>query len=141
MMVPLPDDLTLFRPYWVAMILIYWCLEAPDRVGTVTAFFAGIGVDLVYGNLLGQHALGLCVVAYIIQRSRLKIRFYPLWQQATVVLAVLLNDRVVNLWVYYLTGSGIPAWGYWVPPLAALAFWPWLYLLLDRADQFFRRRA
>ena len=33
--VPLPDWLRPARPDWVGLVLIYWCLALPERVGVI----------------------------------------------------------------------------------------------------------
>ncbi len=137
---PLPDALIWLRPYWVALMLIYWCIEAPEKVDIGMAFVLGLVVDLLTGALLGQHALGLVVIAYIVSRFRLRIRFFPLWQQALGVLAILLNDRLIAIWIQALTGHARPDWQVALAPLVAMAIWPFLFVLMDRAQQQQRAR-
>lgn len=128
---PLPDYLSAFRPNWLALVLCYWVLEAPDRVGLGVAFLLGLAADLVFGTLLGEQAMRLCVIAFILLRFRAQLRFFTLPQQALAVLALLLNDRVVVMMIRALTGEGWPPWEFWVAPLIGAALWPWLFLLLD----------
>lgn len=135
---PLPSWAEAVRPYWSALVLIYWCIEAPERVGIGTAFGLGLGLDVLTGTLIGAHALGLVIIAFIVLRFRRRLRFYPLWQQALVVLALLVNDRVVALWIKGLADAGLPDWHFWTPPLVAMVLWPWVFLLLD--DLRLRRR-
>ena len=56
---PLPDYLESLRPYWVALVLIYWCLESQELLSLGLAFVIGLALDLLTGSLLGQHALSL----------------------------------------------------------------------------------
>ncbi len=137
---PLGESLAWFRPYWVGMILIYWCIESPSEVGMGTAFFIGLALDLTTGTLAGQHALSLVIIAYIVGRFRLRMRFFPLWQQALAVCAVLLNDRLIYTWVHALAGNGMADWRVIWAPLVALFIWPWVFLALDLARQRFRYR-
>ena len=51
-----------WRPAWVALVLVYWCMAAPDQVGVVAGWTTGLLLDVMTGTLLGQHALGLSVV-------------------------------------------------------------------------------
>ena len=59
MVVPLPDGMDLARPYVLAMLLCYWLLETPDRVGLGTAFIAGLAADLVAGGAASPTSLRL----------------------------------------------------------------------------------
>ena len=129
--VPLPAPLEPFRPYWVALVMVYWHLESGRLHELGTAFALGLVVDVLTGSLLGRHALSLVILNFLLGRFRNRIRFFPPWQQALAVGALLLNDRVVHLWVVGLLERSWPGWGFWLPPLVGMALWPWLFLLLD----------
>lgn len=130
-LLPLPGALAPLRPYWIALVLIYWLLEAPDRIGLGSAFLIGLAADLVFGSLFGEQAMRLSIIAFLVLRFRARLRFFPLSQQALAVLAVLLNDRVVAAAVRMFAGEGVPPLAYWLAPLIGMALWPWLFLLLD----------
>lgn len=129
--VPLPAWLAPLRPFWAALVLIYWNLEAGRLQHLGQAFALGIVIDLVTGALLGQNALSLVIISYLLGRFRNRIRFFPPWQQALAILALLVNDRVVQLWVVGLVGRGWPDWSWWLPPLVGVMIWPWLFLAMD----------
>jgi rod shape-determining protein MreD len=129
---PLPEALSPFKPYWVAMVVIYWSLETHDIIGLGLAFLIGLLLDVVSGSLMGLHALSLVIMVFLVQRFRSRLRFFPPWQQALSVLGLLVNDRIILIWVTTLMGEASPTWRYWLPPLVAMVLWPWLFLLLDR---------
>ena len=140
-LLPLPDMLAPFKPYWVALVIIYWALETHDTIGLGMTFLTGMALDILSGSLLGMHALSLVIMVFLVQRFRPRLRFFPPWQQALSVLALLVNDRVILIWVSALLGEPLPTWQYWLPPIVALAFWPWLFLLLDRVRAGVRQRS
>jgi rod shape-determining protein MreD len=127
----LPQALLPFKPYWVALVLVYWALEMPERLGLGFAFVLGLIGDVITGDLLGEQALRLCILIFIVLRFRSRMRFFPMWQQSFVLLALLLNDRVVVLMVRAFSGEALPPSQFWLSPLAGMLAWPWLFLLLD----------
>jgi len=129
--VPLPDAVAPMRPYFLGLILTYWLLETPDRVGMGAAFTIGLIGDLAFGTLIGEQALRLTVLAFIVQRFRARLRFFPLWQQSLAVFALLVNDRVIAAAVRMALGENVPRWPFWLSPLLALPLWPWLVVLFD----------
>ena len=137
----LPPALDAFRPYWVALVLVYWCLETQGMVTLGKAFAIGLLLDLLGGSLLGLHALSLVILVYLVTRFRARLRFFPPWQQALSVFALLLNDRIILLWIIILRGDPMPSFGFWLPPIVGTLLWPWLFLLLDWIRGFMRRRA
>jgi len=138
-MLPLPDFLAPFKPYWVALVMIYWSLETRSMISLGLAFIVGLLLDILSGSLLGMHALSLVIMVFLVQRFRFRLRFFPPWQQAFSVLGLLANDRIILIWITALLGEPMPTWKYWLPPLIGVAIWPWLFLLLDRLRARVRR--
>ena len=132
-LLPLPDVLQPLRPYWPALVLAYWLLELPERVGPGTAFLYGLLGDLTYGSLLGEQALRLVVIAFILERFRARMRFFPMSQQAVAIGVLLLNDRVIVVALHLLMGIPQRPWIDWISPLIGLLLWPLLHLALDLA--------
>lgn len=131
MLVPLPGVLEPFKPYWPALFLLYWSLESEERVTLGLAFLVGLAADLLNGVVLGEQALRLCALVFIALRFRSRLRFFPMWQQALAVLALLLNDRILLLIVRVLAGASLPPASWWISPFVGAALWPFLFLLLD----------
>lgn len=130
---PLPPGMQPLRPFWLAIVLAYWVLEEPEQAGLGLAFVVGVLADLLFGAMLGEHALRLVVITFILQRFRHQMRFYPLWQQALALTGLLLNDRVIATALRLLLGQ--PQWPsqHWLAPLWALLLWVPVFLLLDAA--------
>ena len=131
-LVKLPEVLLPFKPYWVALVVVYWTLETPGVISLGLAFLVGLVLDILGGSLMGLHALSLVVMVFLVQRFRYRLRFFPPWQQALSVLGLLVNDRIILIWIVVLMGEPMPTWKHWLPPLVGMALWPWLFLLLDR---------
>ncbi|MEO6365077.1 MAG: rod shape-determining protein MreD [Luteimonas sp.] len=130
-LLPLPDVLAPFRPYWLALVLGYWVIEEPARAGLGFAFACGLLADLTFGGLLGEQALRLVVMAFILDRFRARLRFFPLSQQSLAIGGLLLNDRIVAAAIHLaLAQPQLPA-AYWWAPLVGLCLWAPLFLLLD----------
>ena len=130
-LLPMPDFLQPLRPYWLALVLAYWVIEAPESAGLGFAFIVGLVADLMFGGLLGEQALRLVIMTFILQRFRARLRFFPLSQQALAIGVLLLNDRVVAGAVRLTLGEPALPWNYWWAPLLGMLLWPPLFLLLD----------
>ena len=131
-LLPVPEVLLPFKPYWVALVVIYWSLETHDMIGMGLAFVTGLVLDILSGSLMGMHALSLVIMVFLVQRFRSRLRFFPPWQQALSVFGLLVNDRIILIWITVLLGEPLPTWKYWLAPLAGMVLWPWLFLFLDR---------
>lgn len=140
-LLPLPGSLEVLRPYWVALVLIYWCLETQGLISLGLAFTVGLLLDLLTGSLLGLHALSLVIIVYLASRFRARLRFFPPWQQALSVLALLVNDRIILLWINSLRDEPMPGLDFWLAPVVGTLLWPWIFLLLDRYRGVMRHRS
>lgn len=127
---PIPEGLRVYRPDWVGLVLIYWCLALPERVGLFSGWLAGLFMDVLTSSLLGLHALALCLVAYLCLRIHQQIRVYPLWQQSLAVLILLLVHQLVLLWINGIVGRPSPGFSYWIPPVIGAVLWPFIYSVL-----------
>lgn len=130
-LMPLPQVLLPFKPFWLALVLVYWAIEVPERIGLGFAFLLGLAGDVLAGELLGEQALRLVILAFIVLRFRSRLRFFPIWQQSLAMLALLLNDRVVQLMVRGFSGDPMPSAAYWIAPLVGMLAWPLVFLVLD----------
>ena len=129
--VAVPEAWRPYRPFWLGLLVIWWSLEAPDRIGLGTAFLIGLVQDVLIGNVLGMTAFRLVAIAFILLRFRARLRFFPMWQQALAVFAIMLNDRILTLALHSITGGITIDWQFWISPIVAAVLWPWLFLLLD----------
>lgn len=130
-LLPLPPGLQPFRPFWLALVVAYWVIEDPDRVGLGFAFAMGLIADLAFGGLLGEQALRLVIMAFILQRFRSQLRFFPVAQQALAIGGLLLNDRIVSAAIHVALGVPQLPWAYWLAPLIGMLLWAPLYLVMD----------
>lgn len=130
-LLPLPDALQPLRPYWLALVLAYWVIEAPEHAGLGFAVIVGLIADLMFGSLLGEQALRLVIMTFILQRFRARLRFFPLSQQSLAIGGLLLNDRIVTTAIHVALGEPSLPWNYWWAPLLGMLLWPLLFMLLD----------
>lgn len=129
-MMPLPDWAQAFRPDWVTLVLIYWTMALPASIGVTVAWFAGLMLDVSHGALLGQHALGLVLVIYIIHAQHQRLRVASLLQQSMVIFFLLLMKQALVLWVDGIMGRAPDTWLYFMPSLTSALIWPWVHIIL-----------
>ena len=138
--VPLPAWLLWARPEWVALVLIYWVVALPQRIGVLWAAGVGLLLDLVEGAVLGQNALALAVVAFLGLVLYQRVRLYNLWQQAGVVFMLLGINQLLGQWVQNLTGQGAQTLLFLMPALMGALLWPGVFILLRFLRRYYRVR-
>ncbi|MCW5587783.1 MAG: rod shape-determining protein MreD [Chromatiales bacterium] len=135
---PMPEWARPFRPQWVTLVMLYWAIALPHRVGVGSGFVAGIILDVLTGTLLGQHALGLSVVTFIAIQLHQRIRVFPFWQQSLGILILLVIEHLLALWVTGATRGTSPGLIYWSVPLIGALLWPWVFVTLRKVRRHFK---
>ncbi len=121
---PLPPGGFVYNPDWLALLLIYWTLLAPDRVGVVTAWLVGLTADVLTGRLLGQYALAYVVIAYVNLQMRQKLIALPVFLQCLWVWLLLLLAQLLILWTQRIEMAESMRVIYWLPSFTGALAWP-----------------
>lgn len=125
-----PVEVSYLRPEWTVLVLIYWVIALPHRVGIVTAWMLGLIVDVLLGDLLGQHAIAYIIVAYVAQNLYQRLRMFSVWQQSFVVFAIVGINQLVNFWIESITGPAEWSFWYMLPSVVSALLWPGVFLML-----------
>ena len=136
--VPLPGGLDRFRPDWVAMVLIYWGMALPHRVGIGIGWLVGLLLDVGRGALLGQHALAFAAMAYLTSQTYRRIRAAPPWQQAFSILVFLFVEQILVFWISGVIGYPPRDGWYLAPAVGGMACWPLLFVVLRDVRRYFQ---
>ncbi|GFM53140.1 rod shape-determining protein MreD [Pseudomonas capsici] len=123
---PLPQFMEIFRPLWLALLLSFWVLALPHKVGMTTAWLLGLMEDVLYGNYLGQNALTLTLIVFLVMSLQQRLRMFPMWQQCLVLLVVFGLAQLVQLWISALNGNRQPTLALVLPALVSALLWPWV---------------
>jgi len=135
---PLPDALALVRPEWVYMVILYWVLVLPYRVGIGAAWVTGLMLDVLEGTLLGMQALTLSLTAYLGLILYQRLKLYPLLQQSLVVFIILGLHLVVCHWIQGLVGVVSKGYLYLLPALVSAILWAPASIIMHGLHRAFR---
>jgi rod shape-determining protein MreD len=130
-LLPLSGVALALRPDFIALVLLYWCIQEPRFVGVGIAWGVGLLMDVGDATLFGQHALAYALLAYAAEYFRRRVLRFPLWQQAVQVAVLLGLCAGLVLLVRMVGGAPLPRWTYAVPPLVGALLWPAITLLLQ----------
>lgn len=136
--IPLPGEITLWRPEWCGLVLVYWCVALPERVGITTGWVVGLLQDVLSDTLLGRHALALCLIAYLSVKFHRQIRVFTLWQQAMSVGGVIAIGKFLEVWSQSLVSYPHVQWDFIYPALTSVLLWPWLSIVLRDMQRTYR---
>ena len=129
---PLPTWLSLIRPAFLVLTVLYWSIAVPRLGGIGLGFFSGLALDVFRGAVLGQNALALSAITYVAVREHQKIRLKPSFQQALIVLGALVAYEFILFAIDGWTGHPVTTPLRWIHTLTGAIIWPLTTAVLDR---------
>jgi rod shape-determining protein MreD len=118
------------RPDVLAVVLAFWAVHQPRRVGVGIAFIFGLAMDVHHGALLGQHGLAYTLMAFGAAVLHRRLLWFPLVPQTAQVLPLFVLAHTVQLIVRLAAGDGFAGWGVLLAPLFEGLLWPLASILL-----------
>ncbi len=137
MLIPWSGWFKIAQPYWLALVIIYWSIEAPRQAGMLTAFFYSILLDVLYGSLFGKHGFSMVAMVFLISKIHKRLKMTSFWQLTLMIAALLLNDSIIRTFIDWVSMNqedfSINLWSI----LTSILIWPWFKYLLDRLNHRF----
>jgi rod shape-determining protein MreD len=118
-------------PDWFPLVLAFWCIHQPLKMGMGAGFLFGLAMDVANGSIMGQHAFAYVVLAFAAGGLSRRVLWFPLVQQALHVLPLLLATQLVMLLIRLATGAEFPGVLYFLSSFVGVLLWhPLNYVLL-----------
>jgi rod shape-determining protein MreD len=131
---PLPLWLDVLRPPFLVLTVLYWSINMPRAGGIGLGFICGLLLDVFQGPVLGEHALALSLIAYIVVREHQRIRSKPAFQQSLIVLTALIAYEFVAFAIDGWTGHPVTSPLRWLHALSGAIVWPPAAALLSYSE-------
>lgn len=117
-------------PDLLALVLVFWNVHQPRRVGVGVAFLFGLLMDVHDGARLGQHALAYTLLSYFAITIHRRLLWFTAPAQALHVLPLMAASHLVTLLLRLATGGDFPGWELLLSPLFEALLWPVVSVLL-----------
>jgi rod shape-determining protein MreD len=117
-------------PDLLAVVLVFWNVHQPRRVGVGVAFVFGLLIDVHQGALLGQHALAYTLLSFGAITMHRRLLWFGLPEQTLQIAPLFFAAHLVSLAVRIAAGDMFPGWELLLAPLFETLLWPVAVLLL-----------
>ncbi|MDO9291517.1 MAG: rod shape-determining protein MreD [Hydrogenophaga sp.] len=117
-------------PDFLAVVLVFWNVHQPRRVGVGTAFVLGLIVDVHQGALLGQHALAYTLLSFFAITVHRRMLWFTVGSQAVQIIPLFVAAHAVSLVVRLMAGATFPGWGLVIAPMLEALLWPVIVFVL-----------
>ncbi len=122
-------------PDFLALVLVFWAIHQPLRVGISAAFLFGLLMDVHDGALLGQHALAYTVLSYFAITLHRRVQSFGPVMQALHLLPLFLFAQLLAVGVRAWVEGEWAGYGWLLEVAVTTALWPaahWLLLAPQR---------
>ena len=119
-----------WTPDLLALVLVFWSVHQPQRVGIGIAFVFGIFFDVHQGAMFGQHALAYAVLSFLAIAIHRRLLWFSVPSQALQVLPLFAASHAIELLVRLLAGSALPGLLVLLAPVMESLLWPLVSVVL-----------
>jgi len=135
---PLPQWLFYFWPDWMALIVVYWALTTPDRIGPWVGFAIGTVLEVVFVRNFGVLGFGMAMLAFTVNRGHLQLQVLSIGPQMLVIGLLIGVFKLVTGWLYGLTSDFRISTDYWYSIVGCVVAWPFVFILLQELRRLLR---
>jgi rod shape-determining protein MreD len=119
-----------WSPDMLALVLLFWSIHQPQRVGMGAAFVLGILIDVHQGALLGQHALSYTVLSFLASAIHRRLLWFGVPSQAFQVLPLFAAAHAIEWTIRLIAGGAFPGFLVLLAPALESLLWPVISVLL-----------
>ncbi len=119
-----------WTPDVLALVLLFWSVHQPLRVGIGVAFVFGLSMDVHQGGLLGAHALSYAVLSFLAIAIHRRLLWFSVPLQAAQVLPLFIACEGIVLTAQMLGGGVFPGFSLLLAPVIESLLWPVVSVLL-----------
>jgi rod shape-determining protein MreD len=131
----LPTEQIAGVPDFVALVLVFWSIHEPRKIGISIAFLMGLLMDIHQATLLGENALAYTLLSYFAIMIHRRVLWFPVSRQALHILPLMLFTQTVQWLVRAVISSKFPHWYFFAESFVGALLWPvvtWLLLAPQR---------
>ena len=134
---PLHGSLAFWRPPFVLLVIVYWLLVQPQHLGITFAWFIGLLLDLLYGNVIGQNALAMSVTVYLLKTQEYRVHQLSLPFQCLAATLIVIIYQTLWASTRLISEDIVLGWRIFYPALSSALIWPLLAASLYRLQRLF----
>jgi len=131
----LPLGRLAWMPDLLALVIVFWSVHQPERIGLGAAFVFGLVMDVHQSSLLGQHALSYATLSFFAITLHRRLLWFPVLSQALQLVPLFAVSHLIELGIRMVGGGLFPGWQVMIAPAVEAALWPlvnWLLLAPQR---------
>ncbi|HEY1059901.1 MAG TPA: rod shape-determining protein MreD [Limnobacter sp.] len=120
----IPVDRDWLMPDFLALVLVFWNIRQPRRIGIGAAWCFGAIMDVHSSSVFGEHALAYTLLSYFAITIHRRVMWFSPLMQAAHILPLLLAAQAVTVVIRVLFGANFPGMWIFAESFLTAALWP-----------------
>lgn len=129
--IPVPEFLSLLRPSWTFILILYIQFFMPSYFNVGAVFIIGICLDVLLATTLGQHAFAILLTTWLAANKVRRFTFFSLAQQMIAIGFLCLIYHLLLVLMDAFLGYHYDFWQSFIQSLITVLLWPWLKVIAD----------
>ena len=117
-------------PDFLALVLVFWNIKQPRKVGMGLAWVFGMLMDVHEASVLGEHALAYSLLSYFAITLHRRVPWFSVTGQMAHLFPLFLSAQLVTWAVRLLTGGMSPTPWMFLESILTTLLWPLVSALL-----------
>jgi rod shape-determining protein MreD len=117
-------------PDFLALVLVFWNVHQPRKVGIGIGFLLGLLMDVHSSSVLGERALLYSLLCYGAWFMHRRVPWFRIGGQMLHVLPLFIAAQMVVTLVRVATGAPMPGWSIMLQWVSTVFLWPIADMLL-----------
>lgn len=113
-----------WMPDFLALVLVFWSVHQPQRVGIGASFVFGLFMDVHQASLLGQHAWSYTALSFFAITIHRRLLWFSVPSQALQVLPLFAAAHAIEMAIRLISGGLFPGWTVVLAPVLESVLWP-----------------
>jgi len=128
----LPYMVLFLRPEWIVLVLLYWLIRHPEKIGIATGASIGFLMDIISGSYFGINMLSMSLISYLVLIMHKRLKMFPISQQSIFVFFIVGIQLMVVYTLKSTIGSSDASMSYLWQALSSALIWPVILIISDR---------
>ncbi len=117
-------------PDFLALVLVFWNVHQPRKVGIGIGFLLGLLMDVHYSAVLGERALLYSLMSYFAWFMHRRVPWFRIGGQMLHVVPLFMLAQLIVMVVRVAAGAPMPGPGLFLQWVSTTLLWPIADLLL-----------
>lgn len=126
-----PGIMQHIKPNFLLLLVLFWIVKEPRRVGIGHAFCCGLLLDVLIGSTFGIQALTFSLMSYLLFKTFIRMATYSILQQSICIMMISFIGLIMGFWLEHAFGFAMIDYHMLISVVSNAVLWPFLCAVMS----------